>query len=67
MEFLLIDRIRIAVFCKAELIRLLHKYKGYQITKGTQRLLLTLVPQFRDLRIRGRFAHKRAHESRTHG
>ena len=41
MEFLLDDKIRIAVFCKAKLIRLLHKRKEYQITKGTQRLLLT--------------------------
>ena len=46
MEFLLDDKIWIAVFCKAKLIRLLHKRKEYQITnerKGYCLLLLKLI------------------------
>ena len=39
---------RIAAFCNDELIRL---RKAYQITIGTQRLLLIRVAKFYDLRI----------------
>ena len=42
---------RIAAFCNAELIRLLYERKAYQITTGTQRLPLTRVARFNDLRI----------------